>query len=67
MYLITQQDYLCGKSNKEIAEHIIKEELWFEKDEDGITVKENGEPVVGDTDNLMKNIRKWKKDFPPPI
>ena len=60
MYLITQQGYLYGKSNKEIAEHIIKEKLWNERDE-------SGKVVLGDTDNLMKNIRKWKKDFPNPI
>ena len=60
LYLITQQGYLYGKSNKEIADQIIDMKLWHEKDKDG-------NDVVSDIDNLMKNIRKWKKDFPPPI
>ena len=60
MNLITQNESLYGKTNKEIAEKIIDMKLWHEKDEEG-------NDVVSDTDNLMKNIRKWKKDFPPLI
>lgn len=68
MYLITQQGYLYGKSNKEIANQIIKEELWFVKNDAGATIKDaNNEPIIDNIDNLMKNIRKWKKDFPNPI
>jgi len=48
MNLITQNESLYGKTNKEIAETIIKMKLYEEED----------------IENLLKNIRKWRKDFP---
>ncbi len=51
MYLITQNEYLYGKTNKEIAKKIIDSKLYESED----------------IENLLKNIRKWKKDFPLPI
>ncbi len=51
MNLITQNESLHGKTNKEIAEKIIDMKLYNEED----------------IESLLKNIRKWKKDFPLPI
>jgi hypothetical protein len=51
MYLIAQNEHLYGKSNKEIADKIIEEGLY----------------QYIDRDSLLKNIRKWKKDFSLPI
>ncbi len=51
MNLITQNESLYGKTNKEIAEKIIDMKLYNEED----------------IESLLKNIRKWKKDFPLPI